>query len=84
MATTSKALETTKEDQTDLSLKEAFQAYVRQMPTESKKAAQPEIAKFVRYLGSDRNINSIITSIISNSNLSEDLLDLDGADNLIE
>ena len=31
-----------------------------------------------------KNINSIITSIISNSNLSEDLLDLDGADNLIE
>ena len=31
-----------------------------------------------------KNINSIITSIISNSNLSEDLLDLDGADSLIE
>ena len=68
MATTSKALETTKEDQTDLSLKEAFQAYVRQMPTESKKAAQPEIAKFVRYLGSDRNINSIIPSEIGEYN----------------
>ncbi len=68
MATTSEALEATKEDQTDLSLKEAFQAYVRQMPTESKKAAQPEIAKFVRYLGSDRNINSIIPSEIGEYN----------------
>tara|TARA_B100001123_G_scaffold65491_1_gene72597 strand:- start:398 stop:1453 length:1056 start_codon:yes stop_codon:yes gene_type:complete len=31
-----------------------------------------------------KNINSIITSIISNSNLSEDLLDIDGPDNLLE
>jgi transcription elongation factor GreA len=47
-----------------LTLSEAFQVYVQQMPEDSKQAAQPEIAKFVRWLGPDRTINSISASEI--------------------
>ena len=51
MATTSEAPEQVQKDEASLSLNKAFQTYVRQMPQETKKAAQPEIAKFVRWLG---------------------------------
>jgi transcription elongation factor GreA len=67
MATTSEAPETT-EEQTVLSLNKAFQMYVRQMPQDTKKTAQPEIAKFVRWIGADRLINSIIPSEIGEYN----------------
>ena len=67
MATTSEAPETT-EEQTVLSLNKAFQMYVRQMPQDTKKTAQPEIAKFVRWIGADRQINSIIPSEIGEYN----------------
>ncbi len=68
MATTSEAPETTQEEQTVLSLNEAFQTYVRQMPKDAKKAAQPEIAKFVRWVGAERKIDSIIPSEIGEFN----------------
>lgn len=67
MATTSEAPETT-EEQMVLSLNKAFQIYVRQMPQDTKKTAQPEIAKFVRWIGADRPINSIIPSEIGEYN----------------
>jgi transcription elongation factor GreA len=67
MATTSEAPETT-EEQTVLSLNKAFQMYVRQMPQDTKKTAQPEIAKFVRWIGADRLISSIIPSEIGEYN----------------
>lgn len=67
MATTSEAPETT-EEQMVLSLNKAFQIYVRQMPQDTKKTAQPEIAKFVRWIGADRLINSIIPSEIGEYN----------------
>lgn len=67
MATTSEAPETT-EEQMVLSLNKAFQMYVRQMPQDTKKTAQPEIAKFVRWIGADRLINSIIPSEIGEYN----------------
>ena len=41
---------------------EAFQAYVRQLPQETKQAAQPEIGKFVRWVGGDRLIASLVPS----------------------
>lgn len=47
-----------------LSLSEAFQVYVQQMPEDAKLAAQPEIAKFARWLGPDRTIGSISASEI--------------------
>ncbi|GIT19966.1 MAG: hypothetical protein CM1200mP39_27720 [Dehalococcoidia bacterium] len=53
MATTSEAPEQVQKEETSLSLNKAFQTYVRQMPKETKKAAQPEIAKFVRWLGGE-------------------------------
>jgi transcription elongation factor GreA len=68
MATTSEAPETTQEEQGTLSLNEAFQTYVRQMPQASKKAAQPEIAKFVRWIGAERLIDTIIPSEIGEYN----------------
>ncbi|MBN4064322.1 transcription elongation factor GreA [Dehalococcoides mccartyi] len=68
MATTSEAPETTQEEQAVLSLNQAFQTYVRQMPADNKKAAQPEIAKFVRWIGPDRLIDSIIPSEIGEYN----------------
>jgi transcription elongation factor GreA len=70
MATTSEAPETTQthEEQVALSLNEAFQTYVRQMPQDAKKSAQPEIAKFVRWIGSARLIDSIIPSEIGEYN----------------
>ena len=68
MATTSEAPETTQEEQAILSLNEAFQTYVRQMPKDTKKAAQPEIAKFVRWIGSTRLIDTIIPSEIGEYN----------------
>ena len=68
MATTSEAPETTQEEQAILSLNEAFQTYVRQMPKDTKKAAQPEIAKFVRWVGPTRLIDSIIPSEIGEYN----------------
>jgi transcription elongation factor GreA len=68
MATTSEATETTQEEQAILSLNEAFQTYVRQMPKDTKKAAQPEIAKFVRWIGPTRLIDTIIPSEIGEYN----------------
>jgi transcription elongation factor GreA len=68
MATTSEAPETTQEEQAILSLNEAFQTYVRQMPKDTKKAAQPEIAKFVRWIGPTRLIDTIIPSEIGEYN----------------
>lgn len=68
MATTSEAPETTQEEQAILSLNEAFQTYVRQMPKDTKKAAQPEIAKFVRWVGPTRLIDTIIPSEIGEYN----------------
>jgi len=67
MATTSEAPETT-EEQVSLSLNMAFQTYVRQMPQDTKKTAQPEIAKFVRWIGAERLISSIIPSEIGEYN----------------
>ena len=67
MATTSEAPETT-EEQMSLSLNKAFQTYVRQMPQDTKKTAQPEIAKFVRWIGAGRLISSIIPSEIGEYN----------------
>jgi transcription elongation factor GreA len=68
MATKSEAPETTQEKQAILSLNEAFQTYVRQMPKDTKKAAQPEIAKFVRWIGPTRLIDTIIPSEIGEYN----------------
>jgi transcription elongation factor GreA len=70
MATTSEAPETTQtqEEQVALSLNEAFQTYVRQMPQDTKKSAQPEIAKFVRWIGATRLIDTIIPSEIGEYN----------------
>lgn len=68
MATTSEAPETTQEEQAILSLEKAFQIYVRQMPKDTKKAAQPEIAKFVRWVGPTRLIDTIIPSEIGEYN----------------
>jgi|TARA_B100000929_G_scaffold278440_1_gene254688 transcription elongation factor GreA len=67
MATTSEAPEQVQEEEA-LSLNKAFQTYVRQMPQETKKAAQPEIAKFVRWLGGERLISSIVPSEIGEYN----------------
>jgi transcription elongation factor GreA len=47
-----------------MTLSEAFQVYVQQMPQEAKQVAQPEIAKFVRWLGGEREIGSISASEI--------------------
>lgn len=47
-----------------LNLSEAFQVYVQQMPEDAKQKAQPEIAKFVRWLGGERLIDSIAASEI--------------------
>lgn len=47
-----------------MTLSAAFQVYVQQMPEDAKQAAQPEIAKFVRWLGADREIASISASEI--------------------
>jgi transcription elongation factor GreA len=68
MATTSEAPESIQEEQETLSLNEAFQTYVRQMPQEAKKSAQPEIAKFVRWIGADRSLDTIIPSEIGEYN----------------
>ena len=51
MATTSEAPDQIQEEQEALSLNIAFQTYVRQLPQDVKRAAQPEIAKFVRWIG---------------------------------
>ena len=67
MATMSEAPETT-EEQVSLSLNKAFQTYVRQMPQGTKKTAQPEIAKFVRWIGAERLISTIIPSEIGEYN----------------
>lgn len=65
MATQTGDLASTDESTTGtLTLSEAFQVYVQQMPEDSKQAAQPEIAKFVRWLGPDRTIDSISASEI--------------------
>ena len=68
MATTYEAPEQVQKEQVSLSLNKAFQTYVRQMPQDTKKAAQPEIAKFVRWLGGDRLISSIVPSEIGEYN----------------
>ncbi len=68
MATTSEAPESTQEEQKVLSLNEAFQTYVRQMPQDAKKAAQPEIAKFVRWVGAERLLDTLIPSEIGEYN----------------
>jgi transcription elongation factor GreA len=47
-----------------MTLSEAFQFYVRQMPKDAKQLAQPEIAKFVRWAGADRLITTLVPSEI--------------------
>ena len=65
MATTSEAPDQVQET---LSLNEAFQTYVRQMPKDAKKSAQPEIAKFVRWIGGHRTIDTLMPSEIGEFN----------------
>lgn len=45
-----------------VTINEAFQQYVQQMPKQSKQLAQPEIAKFVRWIGPERTLSSINAS----------------------
>jgi transcription elongation factor GreA len=47
-----------------MTLSGAFQVYVQQMPDDNKRFAQPEIAKFVRWLGPDRVIGTLSASEI--------------------
>ena len=68
MATTSEAPDQIQEEQEALSLNIAFQTYVRQLPQDVKRAAQPEIAKFVRWIGGQRTINTLIPSEIGEYN----------------
>ncbi|MDP6667573.1 MAG: transcription elongation factor GreA [Dehalococcoidia bacterium] len=68
MATRSEAAEQIQEEQIALSLNEAFQTYVRQLPQDAKKSAQPEIAKFVRWIGGTRLIDTIIPSEVGEYN----------------
>ena len=49
---------------TPQSVMETFQTYVRQLPDDTKQQAQPEIAKFVRWVGGDRDVNSLTASEI--------------------
>ncbi len=46
------------------SVTETFQAYVRQLPDDTKQQAQPEIAKFVRWVGGEREVGSLTASEI--------------------
>ena len=64
MATQTGDLAPNSSPQQAITLSEAFQVYVQQMPQEAKQAAQPEIAKFVRWLGAERRISSIAASEI--------------------
>jgi transcription elongation factor GreA len=64
VATQTGDLATSSSSQQTITLSEAFQVYVQQMPQEAKQAAQPEIAKFVRWLGAERQISSIAASEI--------------------
>ncbi|MEX0763259.1 MAG: GreA/GreB family elongation factor [Dehalococcoidia bacterium] len=59
MATKTEILSTEQTDMEQLTVSEAFQVYVRQLPQDAKQKAQPEIAKFVRWVGGDRLIASI-------------------------
>ncbi len=68
MATTSEASQQIQEKQEALSLNIAFQTYVRQLPQDAKKSAQPEIAKFVRWIGGKRSIDTPIPSEIGEYN----------------
>ncbi|MDA0676478.1 MAG: GreA/GreB family elongation factor [Chloroflexi bacterium] len=58
------ASDTTGNPDGPMTLSAAFQVYVQQMPEDAKQAAQPEIAKIVRWLGADREIASISASEI--------------------
>ncbi len=44
------------------SVTESFQIYVRQLADDSKQDAQPEIAKFVRWVGGERPVSSLTAS----------------------
>lgn len=68
MATTSEAPHQIQEEQEALSLSVAFQTYVRQLPRDAKRSAQPEIAKFVRWIGGQRAIDTLIPSEIGEYN----------------
>ena len=68
MATTSEATQQIQEEQEALSLNVAFQTYVRQLPQDAKRSAQPEIAKFVRWMGGQRTIDTLIPSEIGEYN----------------
>lgn len=68
MATTSEAPQQIQEEQESLSLSVAFQTYVRQLPKDAKRSAQPEIAKFVRWIGGQRTIDTLIPSEIGEYN----------------
>ena len=64
MATETGDLAMTSTNYSATTLSEAFQVYVQQMPQEAKQTAQPEIAKFVRWLGAERPISTIAASEI--------------------
>ena len=58
------AADSNEQEEGVLSLSEAFQVYVQQMPEEAKQKAQPEISKLVRWLGAERLLTSISASEI--------------------
>ena len=55
-------------DAISISINDAFQEYVKQLPKKNKRNAQADVAKFVRWIGGERNTSSIVPSEIGEYN----------------
>ena len=62
VATKTETIPQTEDRFQDTSVIETFQIYVRQLADESKQEAQPEITKFVRWVGGERPVSSLTAS----------------------
>ncbi len=62
MATKTETVSPSKAAEASLSVTASFQIYVSQLADDSKQQAQPEIVKFVRWVGGERSVGSLTAS----------------------
>jgi len=55
-------------DEISISISDAFQEYVKQLPKKNKRNAQSDVAKFVRWIGGERLTSSVAPSEIGEYN----------------
>ena len=55
-------------EEISITINDAFQEYVKQLPKKNKRNAQSDVAKFIRWIGGERLTSSIVPSEIGEYN----------------